>query len=178
MLEKLVESAENSLADWFAEPLPVARARTSLVALGRRTGAGSGGPGRAFGVRLAEMVCRYWAGLDTEADYRNLSALYRRPRQRAVLELVSGQLLIACRLQGAWGHLDRGFSLAARLLAAEDYFVVLRRHELLRQLPLFPSPARPATLEDLLSEARIIARLRGNEPIPLRPQTGHRDTVD
>jgi hypothetical protein len=178
MLEKLVEGAQIPLAAWLAEPLPAAQARAALAVLGRRPAGGPDGPGKAFGVHLGEMICRYWAGHDIEADYRNLSALYRGEREQATLELVSGQLLIARRLRGALHHLDRGFALAARLLGAEDYFVVLGRHELLRQLPLFTTPSPPAGLDALLCEARVIARLRGNVPRRFHTEAPHRDTID
>jgi hypothetical protein len=177
-LENLVEGTEAPLAGWFAEPLSAARARSSLDGLGRRRLGLGTGPGRTFGVHLAEMICHYWAGSDIEADYRNLSALYRGERDQAALELVSGQLLIARRLRGAWRHLERGFALAARLLDAEDYFVVLGRHELLRQLPLFAEPSAPAGLDALLCEARVIARLRGTAPRRSHHRTSHRDTID
>jgi hypothetical protein len=178
MLEKLVEGAPITLSGWLAEPLPVAHARAALAGLGRRSVGGPDGPGKPFAVQLGEMICRYWAGREIEADYLNLSALYRGEREQATLELVSGQLLIARRLRGAWHHLDRGFGLAARLLGAEDYFVVLGRHELLRQLPLFPKPSPPAGLDALLCEARVIARLRGNAPRRLHSEALHRDTID
>ena len=99
-------------------------------------------------------------------------------RQRAMLELCFGQLLIARKCRSAWLHLDRGFALAAHLLEPEEYFSVLKRHELLRQLPVAPGASEGASLEALLNEARVIARLRGPASRPDLRGPRHRDTVD
>jgi hypothetical protein len=128
-------------------------------------------------VRLAEIIFRFWAGHDSESNYRNCLALLDSDRDLALLELCYGQLLIARRLEPAWRHLDTGFTTAARLLEPEDYFTVMKRHELLRQLPLATRPSPAASLDALLAEARVIARLRGPGGRPGTHLPGRSDTV-
>lgn len=178
LLGELLQGGTVSLASWFAWPLTPVQARAWLPRVRqvyRERGAAKATPH----IRLAEIIVRFWSGHDVEPDYRNCLALCENDRERAMLELCYGQLLIARRLADAWAHLDQGFELAARLLEAEDYFRVLNRHELLRQLPLMSRASRGAPLQDLLDEARVIARLRGpraashNNHRPL-----HRDTLD
>jgi hypothetical protein len=171
-----MEGCSVSLASWFAAPLTVDQAQVSLSEVRQRTGRRA--PAGAFNIRLGEIILRFWAGRDVEPDYGNCLALAEDDRQRATLELCFGQLLISRKCQSAWLHLDRGFALAAHLLEPEEYFSVLKRHELLRQLPLAPRASEGVSLEALLNEARVIARLRGpgRRPDPRDPR--HRDTVD
>ena len=77
----------------------------------------------------------------------------------ALLELVFGQLLASCRLFPAMKHLDAGFAAASGFLSPDDYFNVMKRHDLLRLLPLFPEPRAARALDELLVEARVIRRL-------------------
>lgn len=177
-VSRLAQGSQVSLACWLGDPLDAPRAQQLLGVAreGMRHGRNSGS--ELFSLRLAELICRYWTGGDIEAAYETLSALPGDDRQLARLELCYGQLFMARRQQPAWQHLDRGFQLAAHLLEAEDYFRVLRRHELLRQIPLQATPGAAAPLEVLLREARVIARLRG-AGTPHESVTGaHRDTLD
>jgi hypothetical protein len=64
-------------------------------------------------------------------------------------------------LKGAYDHLDRGLHDARDLLATRDYFILVRRHELLRYLPLGDEPRPPQELSALLAEATVIERLVG-----------------
>jgi hypothetical protein len=81
------------------------------------------------------------------------------------------------RRSGAHERLRHGFTLAAHLFPADDYFRVRRRHELLALLPLTPEGAPPQPLAALLREARVIELLRhaGGRARPGRPDPG--DTV-
>ncbi len=82
------------------------------------------------------------------------------PESQALVELVYGQLLISRKLAGALEHLDRGFTLAIPRLESGEYFTLLRRHELLRALPLHATASAAQSLSDLLTEARVIRRLQ------------------
>jgi hypothetical protein len=177
VLRQLLEAGQASLASWFAVPLAAEQAQAALseVRQGLR-GTRAAGQG-VYTARLAELIFRYWAGYDIESSYINFLALLKDERQRALLELCYGQLLISRKQEPAWQHLDKGFSGGAHLLEAEDYFTVLRRHELLRQLPLAALPAEAASLEALLAEAQIIARLRGAGGRPAVRRLKHNDTV-
>jgi len=179
-LPVLLSGQMASLASWFASPLTRQQAEAWLAKIRRRTQASvsAGHDGRA--VQLAELVLRYWHGYDVDAAYENMLALLRGRRERAMLELCYGQLLIARKTDRAWQHLDSGFELAAHILHPEDYFLVLKRHELLRALVLSACPSKPMRLDELLSEARVIRRLEGSGR-GTRRQTAsrmHHDTLD
>jgi len=173
-----MEDRSVSLGSWFAAPMTVDQARASLAEARQRLRTGRRALPGAFNTRLGEIIFRFWAGQDVEPDYGNCLALAEDDRQRALLELCFGQLLIARKCQSAWLHLDRGFALAAHLLEPEEYFSVLKRHELLRQLPLGPTASEGSSLEALLNEARVIARLRGPGTRPDLRGPQHSDTVD
>ena len=178
VLRQLLIDGQASLAGWFAAPLTQEQAEAALSEIRQALHGGRAAQQAAFSTRLAELILRFWAGRDIEASYRNLHALLSDQRELALLDLCYGQLLMSCKQEPAWQHLDKGFTTAAHLLEPEDYFAVLKRHELLRQLPLSPLPSPAATLEALLAEARVIARLRG---IAVRPDRGfcdHKDTLD
>lgn len=173
----VADDGQASLSGWFAEPLTEKQARAALheVRAGLRA---SRADRRSLHItRLAELIFRYWAGYDIEVDYRNSRAMPQGEREFALLELCYGQLLLSRKQEPAWWHLDKGFMTAAHLLEPDDYFTVLRRHELLRQLPLTVLPAAAAPLESLLAEARVIARLRGAGSRPGMRPAKHNDTV-
>jgi hypothetical protein len=108
------------------------------------------------------LIARFWLGDDVEPEYQSLAAVARRrrTRSRALVEMVYGQLLMARRRPGAMAHLERAFAEARHLLAPEDYFIVLKRHSLLAQLPPIEASQGEA-LDALLTTARVIARLAG-----------------
>lgn len=178
MLQLLLSEKPLSLAAWLADPLAGRDAATWLEEIrGQLRGCYEREQFR-FRVRLAEIIARHWCGEDSKMNYQNLLAILDSSRRRAQLELCYGQLLIATKRLGAWQHLDSGFELAANLLEPGEYFVVLRRHESLRHLPLSDQGAAPAGLEDLLREAAVIGRLAGPARRLGRYKSGHQDTVD
>lgn len=179
-LPVLLSGQTASLASWFASPLTRQQAEAWLPKIRRRLQASvsDGHDGRA--VRLAELVLRYWHGYDIDAAYHNMLAVLRGRRERAMLELCYGQLLIARKTDRAWQHLDKGFELATHILLPEDYFLVLKRHELLRALVLSARPSKPMRLDELLTEARVIQRLKRTARGTHRHTDGrtHHDTLD
>lgn len=126
--------------------------------------------------RLADVIAGFWLGRDVSHDYRSLMATLAEP-QRALVESVYGQLLMSCKRGGALVHLERGFELATAVLAPAAYFVLLRRHSLLRHLVLTPAGAPPQTLSDLLQEARVIQRLNAGRGIARGADNSHEDTL-
>ena len=178
MLKQLLHGGRVSLANWFAVPLGIEQARATALEIQRRLLTGGYEQTAPFNLRLAEIIFRYWAGSDVAVNAKNLSALLQDKRERALLALCYGQLLMARKQLPAWEHLDHGFQLATHLLEPEDYFKVLKRHELLRQLPLQTAPSAAAPLDALLDEARIIARLKGNSRRTGAAGDTHQDTVD
>ena len=159
--KQILQGGSLSLADWFAEPVNTELAQAALSEIQPRLLAGRGSRQVLFNLRLAEIIFRYWAGYDIQASVENFSVVLDDQHERAMLELCYGQLLMACKQHPARAHLEHGFELAAHLLEPEDYFRVLRRHDLLRQLPLKPVPSPAVPLEALLDEARVIACLKG-----------------
>jgi len=180
-LPVLLSGQTVSPASWFASPLTRQQAEAWLPKIRRRTQATVSEGHDAYPVRLAELVVRYWAGFDIDAAYQNMFALLRARRERAMLELCYGQLLIARKTGMAWQYLDSGFEQAAHILHPQDYFIVLKRHELLRELVLSACPSKPMRLDELLTEARIIQRLKGSAGRGTHRQTEgqkHHDTID
>jgi hypothetical protein len=126
------------------------------------------------------MIVRYWLGYDIAAAYQNTLAPLRRRHDRALLKLCYGQLLMARKVETAWQHLDSGFELAANILQAEEYFLVLKRHQLLHALALSATPSSPMRLDELLNEAEVIQRITGARGGTHRLTVGqsHHDTTD
>lgn len=179
-LPVLFSGQTASLAGWYANPLTRQQAEAWLPKIRRRTQAAVSNGHDGLSVRLAELVVQYWHGYDIDAAYQNMLALLRVRRERALLELCYGQLLIACKTDRAWQHLDCGFELAAHILHPEDYFLVLKRHELLRTLVLTAHRSRPMQLDELLAEARVIQQLKGAARGTRGQADGrmHHDTLD
>jgi len=179
-LPVLLSGQTVSLASWFASPLTrqQAEAWLPIIQRGIQTSVSEGRIGCA--VRLAELIVRYWLGDHVDVTYQNMMALLGERRERAMLELCYGQLLIARKTELAWQHLDSGFQLAAHILHPKDYFLVLKRHELLRALVLSARPSTPMRLNELLAEASVIQRLRGAGRGTHRQTEGrtHHDTID
>jgi hypothetical protein len=170
---------QGRLATWYAIPLESEPAMLLRDQARDRLRAAYAAGQRDFPAQLAELVARFWLGRTLESEIQNLLAVLDSERERALLALVYGQLRLACKQQGAWRYLDRGFNEAANLLEADEYFQVLKRHERLRRLPLHESPAAPQLLRTLLAEAELINRLEG--PRLSRPDStegGHLDTLD
>ena len=179
-LPVLLSGQRVSLAGWFASPLSRQQAETWLPNIRRRAQNSLKGGQDGSAVPLAELIVQYWLGRDVGAIYQNRRALAGGHRERAMLELCYGQLLMACKIDIAWQHLDRGFELAAHILQPEDYFLVLKRHERLRALALSAQPSKPMHLDELLAEATVIQQLKGAGRGTHRLTSGqtHLDTVD
>jgi hypothetical protein len=172
---QLLKPARPALSDWYGDPILPSAAQVLLDRTERRLRSRLCHGGRCFPLHALRMICRHWLLSDSAMDYRQLAALARDDGERALVELVYGQLLISGRRLTAREHLARGFSLAARLLDAAEYFVVLRRHELLDYLPLSDTPVKAQELGSLLTQAAVIRRLRHGE----RRHVGnaHHDTL-
>jgi hypothetical protein len=171
----LLKSARPSLSGWYADPMDALDARTLLDDAHRRLRSRLCRGGRCFQLHVLRMICHHWLQSDTALDYQQLSVQACDDSERALVELVYGQLLISGKRLPARLHLARGFSLAARLLDTVDYLVLLRRHELLEHLPLSKIPVAAQDLRSLLKEAAVISRLRVNERRVHK--SPHRDTL-
>jgi hypothetical protein len=171
----LLKSARPSLAGWYADPLDALAAQALLDRAHRRLRSRLCRGGRCFQLYVLRMICHHWLQSDSALDFRQLSALASDDSERALVEVVYGQLLISGKRLPARQHLARGFSLAARHLDPVDYLLLLRRHELLEYLPLSEHLVAAQDLQSLLKEAVVISCLRGNERRVFK--SSHRDTL-
>ncbi len=152
----------NPLALWHADPLDAEAARTLLERAQQRQRRGQR-LRRCRTCVLQELVARCWLGEDIDALYRHALPLLRQSAHgRALLEIVTGQLLLSRRLNGARQHLEDGFHLASRLFTPADYLAVLNRRQQLAHLPLGETSLPAATLAELLTTAQVIDRLEGD----------------
>ncbi|MHB8346319.1 MAG: hypothetical protein ACYDHM_03885 [Acidiferrobacterales bacterium] len=159
------------LGMWYAEPLTPQRARGVLDDTHRAMHRGQRSGRHIIIGRLRIMVARSWLdGAVQRYDYEMaVRAGFSNRRARALADIIYGQLLLSRKLAGAFDHLDAGFLRAAPLMTAGDYLEVRRRHALLRRLELGSVPGLPHSLDSLLVEAAVIARLEGR----LMPQIAH-----
>ncbi|GAB4301356.1 MAG: hypothetical protein Kow0096_22120 [Thiohalomonadaceae bacterium] len=162
------------LGMWHGDPLAAAAAQALLARARQRQRRGQR-QRRCRTCALQELVARYWLGEDMAALYHHALPLLRRSAHgRALLELITGQLLLSRRLNGARQHLERGFHLASRLFTPADYLAVLKRQQQLACLPLGDTPLPAATLTQLLTTAQVIERMEGGR----RPPQGKHDPTD
>ena len=175
LLTRLLERQAASLSGWYADPVSkdTARALAGMAQSSLRSRLCGGGD--CSQLHLLLLACHFWTGGSIELDYEQLAASTGNGRERALLELVYGQLLISCKCRHALLHLASGFSLAVDHLGTSDYFFLVRQHELLAYLPLSSRPAAPLDLESLLTEARVIKRLQAGSG--RRYDNAHHDTV-
>jgi len=145
---------------WYADPMAPEQARRLLEYVHCATHRGHRSGHRYVTGRLQAMVAHFWLEGPDDGYYRAaLRTSHRNRRSHALAEIIYGQLLLSCKLVGAFDHLDEGFALGARLMCAEDFLQVRWRHVRLRRLALDSKAAPPATLNVLLVEAAVIARL-------------------
>jgi hypothetical protein len=171
----LLSRQQPTLTTWYGEPPQVAE----VVELQARTREALQlnlcQEHAAFNLHVLQLACDYWSRRDAGSSYENLAAVAVDRRDRALLELVYGQLLMGCKLRPAGEHLARGFRLAVPWLSSAGYFELVRRHERLDCLRLTDMPAPPQGLERLLAEAAVVRHIqqgrRGRGP------NEHRDTV-
>lgn len=140
------------LAAWHAEPIPRAEAEAQLTRL--RTAA-------RWEARLEALRLRELLGLPADMQREVLLAEMDDERKQAAVELITGQVMLARRLQGAWDWLQAAEQRLAHHLSGPDYLVLLRRHAALRPLILFPTPRPLRPLSELLAIAQATARLKG-----------------
>jgi len=142
------------LAAWHADPLPEDTAQARLAQLRTAT---------AWTDRLEALRLRLILGLPAEMQRDVLVHEADDDLQRAAVELITGQVMLAQRRQGAWDWLDAAEQRLAHHLPGAGYLELLRRHAALRGLRLFDTPKRMRPLVELLSIAHITAQLEGRQ---------------
>ena len=138
------------LGAWHAEPLPDAEAR--LARLRSAT---------AWQERLEGLRLRLMLGLPSDMQRDVLWSEAENELQRAAVELITGQVMLAHRRKGAWTWLDAAEKRLAQHLPGADYIKLLRRHAALRGLRLFDTPKPMRPLEELLAIASATSQLEG-----------------
>jgi hypothetical protein len=156
----LLDNEQAALADWYAAPMVVRQAEAMQVVAQRaiqhslRTGT------CGYQARVLAMICHWWLRPELQPEYEELQQIAGSIHQRALVQLVYGQLLASRKLEPARDQLGLGFRLAAALLTSAEYFRLLRRHEMLGMLTYGRTPAVAQDLPALLAEAAVIERLR------------------
>lgn len=176
-LQALVTEPRWPLAAWYARPLSDAQAQTlSALAARSQQQAMAAHQSPLLAQRLA-WIAAFWIKGEAQMQYESLLATAATAHDRALTELIQGQLLCSVRRLGAHQALTHGFQLAADLLASEEYFILMKRHELLACLTLSESGGSPATLPDLLLEAQVIKRLQKGHDKGLKSSGSRSDTL-
>lgn len=167
------KSSAGWLARWYASPLSVDAANELLRQADEREQRQRRRGVDCLTCRLQKMVAHFWLGAPIDHEFEVLSRTRRGSiHARIGAELLYGQLLMSRRLPGGMAHLERVFEWGSHLLQSADYFVLIKRHQMLRRLPLMPQSHPPATLEQLLTTSAIMQRLqqgqldqpRGHDP--------------
>lgn len=100
------------------------------------------------------MIGRFWL-----QQRPQLPLLFESPHATALATLIQGQLLMSCRYLGGYEALERGFTQLQPYLAPADYFLLLKRHQLLKELPTHRDGLPPQSLSQLLQTAMVIRQL-------------------
>ncbi len=156
------------LARWYAEPLNHDEAQALLSLCVEREQRLLKRSGRPTLSPLLKLIALHWLDEPTEAHYQHLLSRQEKSVHAEILKpLIYGQLLMSRQKNGAISYLDEAFTQARLLLRPEDYFAVMKRHQLLKQLPLGGSDSAGLRLDALLATAGVIERMKeGNGERP------------
>jgi hypothetical protein len=173
--ECLLSRQQPALTAWYGEPPQATGAAALQARIREALQLNLCREREAFPLHVLQLACDYWSRGDAGSAYESLAAVAMERRDRALLELVYGQLLMGRKLRPAGEHLARGFRLAVPWLSSAGYFELVRRHERLDGLRLTDTPAPAQGLAALLAEAAVVRRLRNGGCG--RGLNEHRDTV-
>ncbi|VAW81313.1 hypothetical protein MNBD_GAMMA12-1514 [hydrothermal vent metagenome] len=152
------------LAQWHASPLDRSQAQVLLRETHQKRKEAILTGEQCWFCQTNEFIANYWLGKVANNSFEWLVRTHSEQRQRALLLLSYGQLLLSCKLNFAFEYLDQGLIQAADFLSPTDYFRVINRHELLSILPLFTDARTAADLPMLENEAKILSRLKQGQP--------------
>lgn len=156
------------LARWYAEPLTLDEAEQLLSLTIKREQELLKRHAHPLLCPHLKLIALYWLGEPIEGHYHHLLSRKEESVHAKILKpLIYGQLLISRQHSGAMDYLDQAFAQARLLLRPQDYFAVMKRHQLLKQLPLGKGDAAGQSLAELLNTAGVIERLKqGNGERP------------
>ena len=159
------QQAPGILARWYATPLDQQQAEALLLrAEQRRSHTIKRSPERGAVSRTAilmEAIANFWltgeiaAQLDSPA-----SPLKKSIHGRILAQTIRGQLLISRQLAGGLEDLKQSFKLAAPLLKADDYFLLMERYKSFEALPQTEKPQAGKTESKLINLGGVIRKLR------------------
>lgn len=156
------------LARWYADPLSRDEAESLLALSQRREQERLKRHGKAYLSPLLKLIALHWLGEATDGHYHHLRSQPAGARHLQILTpLLYGQLLMSKRISAATDYLDEAFHQARLLLRPQDYFVLMKRHQILKRIPLSDTATPGETLEQLLTTGKVIARMeesRGERP--------------
>ena len=164
------------LSAWYGQPLSRDTAAKLHVVAQRELQVRLREGAPCFQIHVLQLVCHFRYQVGSVQEYEKMQMVATDVFELALLELVYGQLLISCKQAGAHQHLADGFALAVDYLASDEYFQLLRQHELLGCLPLSETPSLPQDLASLLTEAAVIKQLEEGGGMQCCRST-HLDTI-
>src|SRR5512147_1594834 len=91
----LLKMARPSLAGWYVDPIAAPAVRPLLDVAQRRLQSRLCRGRRCFPLHVLRMICHHWLQSDSALVYQQLSTLACNDSERALVELVYGQLLIS-----------------------------------------------------------------------------------
>ncbi len=152
------------LARWYATPLDQPQAEALLQqAAQRRSRAITQSPERGAISRTAilmEAIANFWLTGEIAAQLKSPSSpLQRSMHGRILAQTIRGQLLISRQLAGGLEDLKQSFKLAAPLLKADDYFLLMERYKSFEALPQTEKPQAGKTENELLNVGGVIRKL-------------------
>lgn len=153
------------LARWYATPLDQPQAEALRErAEQRRSHAVKRSPERGAISRTAilmEAIANFWLTGEISAQLNSPALpLQRSIHGRILAQTIRGQLLISRQLAGGLEDLKQSFTLAAPLLKADDYFLLMERYRRFEALTLTKKPQAGKTENELLNLGGVIKKLR------------------
>ena len=164
------------MADWHADPLSQTQANQLLEQITSEHRQAVLSNRNLFYINLAEVVVRFSTKGGLTHELELLLKTEKDAKHYALLSLVYGQLLMSRKISGALSQLQTGLQLTSPYLTNAGYFRILKRHTILSYLPLHKQPFPPATLVQLVNEARVIRKLNPQK-IHGHPKIIHSDTL-
>lgn len=160
------------LARWYGEPLNHEEAEALLKLTEKRAQERLKRNGNSCLYPLLKLIALHWREEPTEGHYHYLISKKNKSVHAGILSpLIYGQLLMSTKTEGAMDYLDEAFHRARLLLKPEDYFVLMKRHQILKNIPLSGQACEGETLEELLKTGGVIGRME--ESLGGRPEFKH-----
>ncbi len=152
------------LARWYAEPLNREQAEALIRQCESRQQALLKRHGRSHLSPLLKLIALHWLGEPVAGHYHHLRSKQEKSIHVEILKpLIYGQLLMSRRQEGATLYLDEAFERARLLLRPDDYFAVVNRQKLLKELPVGGAADNGETLDTLLTTAGVIEQMKQSQ---------------